>query len=178
MADTRSNSPASSGPPSGPSRGSDRPRDDAAALVRTIQKDVAHRERARKAPSGAGRKRRWQIALLIALAANVYVWVGRPAWIVGDPPGVQTAAEEEGVLRFRMYVQGQRIETFRREHGELPERLEETGPPLEGMRYQRTGPTSWELLGESGGVQLLLRSSQPMAEFLGSYQEPLGVNGR
>ncbi len=173
-------SPRSSGEdgsPRGEAALSRRP-EDVASLVRTIQKDAAEREQVRRTPSPRGRQSRWwYFALVFTLGANLYVWIGQPDWVVGAPTGPQTAAEEEGILRFRMYVQGQRVEAYWRENGAFPERLEDTGEPLEGMRYQRTGPDSWELLGEMGQAGLILRSSMSMGEFIGNYQEPLGVDG-
>jgi len=169
-------------PPKPPSDGAappSRPPEDVAALVRTIQKDVA--EKAQLPPGSSMRRKTgpaWYVLLVLAAVANGYLWIGRPAWIVGESAGIQTPEQEEGVLRFRMYIQGQRIEAYRQQHGELPTTLAETGPPLPGMRYQVTGPDSWELLGEAGQSRLILHSSQPMGEFLGNYQGTLGIDGQ
>lgn len=172
---------AGKGGPTGPggTPGAAPRKDDVASLVRTIQKDVAQREEAmRVSVHDRYRSKWWYAALVLAIAGNLYIWIGRPTWIVGDSLEPATALEAEGILRFRMYVQGQRIENYRRQNGVLPARLEETGTPIEGMRYQQTGPESWELLGVSGPVSLILRSSQPMAEFLGEYQAALEADGQ
>ncbi|MSR23353.1 MAG: hypothetical protein EXR92_07415 [Gemmatimonadetes bacterium] len=146
--------------------------------MRTIQKDAPAREQVRKKTTRAERTRVWYAVLVVVLAANLYIWIARPAWIMGPLSGPQTREAQEGVVRFRMYVQAQRIEKYKREHGgALPERLEETGEPLEGMRYQRIGPDSWELMGELGQAGLILRSDMSMPEFLGKYLDPLRVNG-
>jgi hypothetical protein len=115
------------------------------------------------------------VSIVAGVVLNAYIWVGQPAWLVGESPAPATAAEREQALRLQMYVQGQQIEAFRRERGELPGRLEEIGPPQPGIRYQQAGPRSWELLGESGQLRLILRSSQPMEEFLGPYERLLGL---
>jgi len=134
-------------------------------LVRTIQGDLA-----RSSPrSGAGKKDRSPallVFLILAVLANAYVWIGQPAWIMGERAGISSVEEAEGVLRFRMYVQAQRIQGYVQRHGSLPERLDQTGDPFEGIRYQRTGPDSWELVGELQGARLVLPSSMPIREFL------------
>jgi hypothetical protein len=163
-----------------PAGGAPQPRkaEDVASLVRTIQRDVAQKEQTMRSSGQRERSKWWYAALILAITGNLYIWIGRPSWIVGDSVGPPTEEEEDGMLRFRMYLQGQRIETYTRANGTIPARLEDTGVPLEGMRYQQTGPQSWELLGEYGDAVLILRSSQPMAEFLRDYHESLEVDGQ
>lgn len=152
-------------PPSG--------RDEAAALVRTIQMNAADKARSQQAPRAQKpRSPLLYVILVLAAFANAYVWIAKPEWLVGDASQLDSPSEREGVLRFRMYVQGQRIEAYLRENGVLPDRLEQTGPPFDGMRYQRTSPTSWELMGELDDAQLLLRSSESMTDFLAESQRP------
>jgi len=167
-----SESPSSSSPPS-PSG-----REEAAALIRTIQMTAAEKARTQKNGKGPGRRSPiLYILLLLAAAGNAYLWIGRPAWLVGDRATAAPPEEQEGVLRFRMYVQAQRIESYRIERGSLPDRLEDTGVPYEGMQYRRTGPASWELMGTLGGASLLLRSSQSINDFLGGTGEAQGATG-
>jgi hypothetical protein len=146
-------------------------------LVRSIQRSAAEKAKARQEQDGDKRRSRiWYIVLVVVALANAYVWTDRPEWLVGNVSQLDTAAEREGVLRFRMYVQGQRIEAYRRETGVLPDGLDLTGAPFEGMRYQRTGPASWELMGELEDVRLLLRSSQSMSDFLAETEVSSDAN--
>lgn len=144
-------------------------KDEAAALVRTIQMNAAEKARTsqeqekKKPPSKA-----LYLLLVLFAAANAYVWIAQPVWLVGNVSQLDTPVERDGVLRFRMYVQGQRIEAYRRENGVLPDRLEQTGAPFEGMSYQRVGPNSWELMGVLQDTRLLLRSTDSLSDFLAS----------
>lgn len=148
--------------------------DDIASLIRDIHQDAVKKEEIRSKPMVRQRaKWPWYVALVLAAIGNVYLWVGQPAWLVGERPGPLTVEREEGILRFQMYVQAQRIEAFRTQFGRLPSTLEETGDPFPGMSYRVTGPSSWELLGVSDRARLVLLSSQPIHEFLGNYQEAL-----
>jgi hypothetical protein len=106
------------------------------------------------------------VVLAILVLANVWIWVAQPTWIFGDRDGISSVEEAEGLLRFRMYVQAQRIGAFERQHDRLPENLAETGEPFEGIRYVRTGDGGWELIGEFREARLTLPSSMPIAEFL------------
>jgi hypothetical protein len=123
------------------------------------------------------RSKAWYVVLVLVALANAYVWIAQPVWLVGNVSQLDTPAEREGVLRFRMYVQAQRIEAFRRENGTLPERLNQTGVPFEGISYQRTGPASWELMGELQDIQLLLRSTDSPTEFLAESRGAAATNG-
>ncbi len=154
--------------------GDGRRKDDIASLVRDIHQDAVRKEEIRSTPMVRQRVRwPWYLALALAAVGNVYLWVGQPAWLVGERAAPMTPEREEGILRFQMYVQAQRIEAFRTQHGRLPQTLEETGEPFPGMSYRVTGPGSWELLGVSDRARLVLLSSQPIEEFLGNYQEAL-----
>lgn len=146
-----------------------------AKLLKTIQKEAEEREFVRLQPGPPPRNPVWYGVLVLALVLNAWIWIDRPAWLVGEPPAPVPEARQERALRLHMYVQGQRIEAYRRQHGEPPDSLEQAGPPLEGMRYQRSGPRSWELLGESGSLRVILRGSQDMEEFLGPYEDLLGL---
>jgi hypothetical protein len=156
------NRPTDPEPGGGPGR-----RHEVDDLVRTIQSDAV-RKQAPKEPRGP-RKRSPLLygALTVLVLGNAYIWIAQPAWITGGS-GITTVEEAEGLLRFRMYVQAQRIQAYQRQHGTLPESLDQTGEPFEGITYRRTGPDSWELEGELQGARLVLPSSMPIQEFVES----------
>lgn len=139
-------------------------------LVETIRNETRERSGGQRAGKGSGKRgirpRLLYVLLVLAVVGNAYFWIGQPAWLTGDGSGVSTVEEAEGLLRFRMYVQAQRIHAFQREHGTPPVRLEETGTPFDGIRYERTGPDSWRLVGELRGAQLLLTSDMAIRDFL------------
>lgn len=146
-----------------------------AELLRTIQQDAEEREFVRLDPGPPPRSRIWYLALALAVVLNLWIWIDRPPWLVGATPAPVPEAQREQALRFQMYLQGQRVEAFRIDNGDLPGSLEEAGPPVPGIRYQRSGLRSWEILGESESLRLILRGSQEMDEFLGPYETLLGL---
>jgi len=162
--------------PSAPGRRSrsDRARE-VAQLLRTIQQEAEEKEFIRLDPGPPPRSPVWYLVLVLGVVLNLWVWIDQPAWLVGSSPAPRSEVEEERALRFQMFIQGQQIEAHRTNTGELPGSLAELGGPLPGMRYQRSGARSWELLGESGQLRLILRGSQPMEEFVGSYEPLLGL---
>jgi hypothetical protein len=119
-------------------------------------------------PSTGRKQPRGNLYVILALliAVNVWIWVAQPTWIMGESGGITTLEVAEGLLRFRMYVQAQRIHALERQHHRLPETLAETGEPVEGIRYVRTGDGEWELIGELRRAHLTLSSTTPMADFL------------
>lgn len=161
-------------PPRRPPSAADRAKE-VAELLRTIQQDAEEREFVRLDPGPPPRSPIWYLALALAVVLNLWIWIDRPAWLVGATPTQVAELQREQALRFQMYLQGQRIEAFRVDNGDLPGSLEEAGPPVPGIRYQRSGLRSWEILGESEGLRLILRGSQEMDEFLGPYETLLGL---
>ena len=134
-------------------------------LVRTIQSDATRKQTGSKSQGPRKRSPLLYGALAVLVLANAYVWIAQPAWVTGGS-GITTVEEAEGLLRFRMYVQAQRIQAYQRQHGTLPESLDQTGEPFEGITYRRTGSDSWELVGELHGARLVLPSSMPIQEFV------------
>lgn len=161
-------------PPSseGSGGGTDRRRE-VDELVRTIHTDASRKEP--PPPSGSGSRRPSPVhyaVLLILVALTVWAWIARPAWLTGGDSGVETVAEAEGLLRFRLFVQGQRIRAYEARTGRLPESLEEAGVEYEGIEYRRTGPDDWELVGTLGDARLVLTSAMPIEEFLAEGDNP------
>lgn len=114
----------------------------------------------------------WAVAALAVLA--LWLWVFPPAFLRVQPPPPQPVVAQESALRIAMYAQAQRIRAFREETGRLPDRLEETGPPLPGMTYRRLAPGLFQLTGETRDVRLTYRSDLPLDEFLASGAGPGG----
>ncbi len=141
----------------------DRDQESVSDLVHEIQSSA--QEKAQGSEARKGRKRTPNLlygALAILLLANAYLWLIQPGWLsfTDDGPSV------EDTLRFQMYVQAQRIQAYERTEGTLPDDLEDTGTPFEGLEYRVTGPASWELEGEANGVQLTLTSATPLEAFM------------
>lgn len=137
--------------------------------VRSLLQDLdAQVKKPPPEPTRGRRRHRGSLYVILGILvlAGAWIWIAQPSWIVGDRGGIRTVEEAEGLLRFRMYVQAQRIHAFQREHDRLPETLADTGEPFEGIRYVRTGDGGWELIGELRGARLTLSSDMSIAEFL------------
>ncbi len=138
-----------------------------AARSRALEEAERQRARERRPPY-------WPVVVLALITA--WIWLFPPASLRLDPPEPQPVAQEEAALRFTMYVQAQRIKAFRMEHGRLPERLEEAGPPLPGMRYTVLHADLYQLTGETDRVTLTYRSDLPLQEFVGSGADVIDEN--
>lgn len=130
------------------------------------QKAQLERDRAREASLRAPRRRRgtgWLVGVLTAIA--VWLWLVPPAPLRIEPPPPQPVAEEEEALRFIMSIQARRLEAFRRVSGRYPSSLEETGPPLPGVRYARLHDDLYQITGTTDRLTLTYRSDLPLDDF-------------
>lgn len=150
---------------------------------RTLSEVLAHEERRAQARLRGSREMKKQQrglgvrhgVFLIALVATAYVWLAAPAWATIDRPEPPTPAHREASLRLAIYLQAQRIEMYRTENGHLPETLDETGPPLPGIRYTRTPRGTYHLDGRNDTLALFYSSSSltSLSEFLAEGEELL-----
>lgn len=104
---------------------------------------------------------------LLVLIGTAYVFSGGPLWLQPPPPPPSTA-HLEASLRLSLYLEGQRIESFRRSEGRLPETLAEIGGGIPEIRYSRTDRGTFHLVGITDARTLFYSSSlsQTPAEFL------------
>lgn len=122
-------------------------------------------------------RRHFRIKGILAVALSVfmtYLWFGNPSWLprFGEPDPPREF--QDASVRFAMYLQAQRIEQFRLRTGRLPRNLEEAGPIVELLHYERDGSGGFRLVTNYGGAHLVLKSSDPVESFLGDL-EPLGL---
>lgn len=113
----------------------------------------------------------WVAASLLLITA--WLWLWPPAILRLDPPPPQPIEREESALRFAIYLQAQRLKSYRQEEGEYPLRLEEAGPPLPAMRYLRLAPQLYQLSAGTDRIILTYRSDLPLSEFVGSGAQVL-----
>jgi hypothetical protein len=104
----------------------------------------------------------WLIAL-----AGVTLLVVRPGWfgLVKHP---ETAIERDANIRLSLYMAGRQLEAYQKRTGGFPERLEEAGRTVPGIRYQRTPDGGYEMRLSRGGQLVLLTSRDSLSAFLGS----------
>ena len=99
---------------------------------------------------------------------GAWVAVARPPWIFDRGMPVENAAMQDASLRLAMVMQFQRIERYREANRRLPASLSDVGPPMQGITYERAGSDQFVLRGRNDGVSLVLRSTDPVREFVGS----------
>ena len=117
-------------------------------------------------------RRKWPLhpvavlSLVILLSVAAYLAVSRPAWLFdrGMPP--ESVAIQEASLRLAMAQQYQRVERFRQQHGRLPDGIAETGHPLQGVTYEKSGSDQYVLRGTNGSISLILRSTDSVRAFV------------
>ncbi|MFW5947177.1 MAG: hypothetical protein ACOCUW_01685 [Gemmatimonadota bacterium] len=112
-----------------------------------------------------GRRPYWPLAVLLAVAA--WLWLFPPAFLRIEPPPPPSIEQEEQALRLTMYLQVRRIRAFAEETGRLPETLDQAGPPLPGMEYALLQPGLYQLTGVTDRLTLTYRSDLPLRDFAG-----------
>jgi hypothetical protein len=142
------------------------------ALLEVLQRR-AHQEARDRALEAQERVRRseratpyWLIVVLALISA--WLWLMPPSFLRVEASPPPPVAEEETTLRWVIYLQVQRIKAYEAEKERLPDRLEEAGQPLPGMRYVKLAPTLYQLTGATDRVVLTYRSDLPLVAFVGS----------
>ncbi len=134
----------------------------AAVLKHAAAKDAAARDKPRPK-----KQPKWMLPLGINLAVfAVYLLIAPPAWVNVHPIEGPPPAQQEKSLRLAMYLQAQRIEAYRLQHGALPDSLPEAGSVTPGVSYNRIGG-SYQLVGTNGKATLEYDSSQSLQDFVG-----------
>lgn len=126
-------------------------------------------ERERRRSRGLGVR---HAVFLLVLIGTVYVFSGGPLWLQPPPPPPPTAGHLDASLRLALYLEGQRVESFRRREGRLPESLAEVGGAAPAIRYSKTDRGTFHLAGITETRTLFYSSSlaQTPAEFLGGAE--------
>ncbi len=117
--------------------------------------------------------------LLLALAVVVIgaIAVVQPPWVPWADRFDAKPEVEDASLRLAIGLEAQRIVRFRRVHGALPERIEETGVPIPGIEYVKNGD-SYLLRGTHGAAALTYRSTDSLRAFVGHSYDVLLRRGK
>ena len=116
--------------------------------------------------------------LALTVAFSLYALLTRPAWLQTPPPPPDTPAIQEANLRIVMYTQAMRVERFVTEHSRLPTTLAEANAAAAGTRIEPLDHNAFVLHGTTGAVELTLRSTDVLRDFLGNSFEVLAARGR
>jgi len=144
---------------------------EAADAVAAVLKHAAEHDKAAREKPKKKKQPKWMLPLGVNLAVfAVYLLIAPPAWrgwVTVNPIEGPTPQIRRDGLRTAMYLQAQRIEQYRIDHGALPETLADAGSPIPGVEYHRQGKT-YQLVGTSGQAALVYDSSESLADFGGS----------
>ena len=147
-----------------------RPQSSRSALAEAYEKAVQS-EAEKKALRLAVQKKKFRtrVALLggawIVIAACVLAVALYPEWFgLGDV--VETTAERDANLRLTLYVAGQQLARYKKDHGAYPDRLEEAGKFSPGLVYVKTPDGGYTLKLSRGTERVTLSSSDSLGEFL------------
>lgn len=113
------------------------------------------------------------LAVLVAMFALAW-WKGND-WLGPVLPSKPTISQVDGVLRLSLYLQVQRIKAFEQRTGHLPGRLDEVGPALPGILYEKLDARTYRITGRNGDVTLTYRSDQPIGKLLDASVSRLGL---
>jgi hypothetical protein len=140
------------------------------AFDEVIRADVERRGQ----PSGRRSKRRWPIhpvavaCLVIWAVTGAYLISTRPSWLFDRGMPTESPAIQEASLRLAMAMKAEQIERFRqRQGGRLPATIDEVGPVIRGISYERVG-NDFVLRGVNGSASLMLKSTDPIRAFVGN----------
>lgn len=142
-----------------------------AALVAVLREQTekaeveAHARKVRARRQGFGLR---HLALGIATAISMWIWVSPPGALRLAPPGPPPVEAEEATLRLVMYFQAQKIEQYLLDTGRVPLALGDAGPAFRGMEYIRLTNSDYRILGRTGRVTLSYSSVEALDTFVGA----------
>lgn len=141
----------------------------ARALAAVLRDQEERAQAAREAEAHRLRRERIRRGVLLGTwIAVAYIWIGSPSWLREPPPPQPSVLDEVRALRVDLFLQSQKIEAYRKDHGRLPWVLPEAGPPFPGLVYRRKDSRSYELEGRTERVRLRYESESPPLDFVGS----------
>jgi len=141
---------------------------EAADAVHAVLQHAADRDQAAHQTTGPKKQPKWMLPLGINLGVfAVYLLIAPPAWVVVSPLEAPPVEEQLEDLRLAMYMQAQRVESYRQQNGRLPTELVEAGSPVPGVEYNVIGIGRYQLVATVGGEALIYDSSDSAAEWVG-----------
>jgi hypothetical protein len=145
------------------------------ALLEVMQQHADATRKSQRLPGPEERGRgRVVVLILLVLAFVALLWQG-DSWLGPKPPPAETPRQVENALRLGMYLQAERIKAYRIHTGQLPDKLDDAGPPVPGIRYHKLDDGTYEINGRNGPVTLTYRSDQPAVRLIGDAINQIGI---
>lgn len=145
-----------------------------ADAVAAVLKHAAERDKAVKTKAPRKPPPKWLLPLGIQLSViALYLLVLPPKWVTVNPIQVQDPTVAVQQLRLAMWLQAQRVDAYRLEHGRLPEQLADAGSTIEGVEYHRQGMSEYQLVATVGEEALVYDSTESPEDFVGTAANKL-----
>lgn len=132
----------------------------AEALAHAEARDLSYR------PPASAPPMRWKGAAASAgMLLGAVLLIAPPAWLRGEPaPSVPREARELGAL-MTLHIQALEIEAYRQRYQRLPDRLDDLGAELPGLRFVRSNDRVYQLVAYGpDGRAVVYDSTHPAPE--------------
>ena len=131
----------------------------AADAVAAVLKHAAEKDRAAHERAAPKKQPKWMLPLGVNLGVlAVYLLIAPPDWVVMNPVQPPDLAAQTESTQSALWLQAQRIESYRQQNGRLPDQLADAGSPVAGVEYVRQGD-QFQLIAMVGDVPVVWDSS-------------------
>jgi hypothetical protein len=115
------------------------------------------------------------LLLLSLLLLNAYMWFGRPGFLDYHTPPTPPLDYYESSWRVSVWLQRQRIEEYRKEHGHVPASARQAGPPVHGVDYKPLEEKQYVLSAGAGQHAVVYHSTDSIGVFVGRSLMQMGL---
>lgn len=145
-----------------------------ADTLKAVLDHAAERAVAAKQKTTGKKQPKWMLLLGPNLGVlALYLLIAPPSIIVMSPLEAPPPEEQIQGLRLAMFLQATRIESYRRDNGQLPASLADAGSPTPGVEYSVVG-SSYLLVGTAGNEAMTYDSaSQSPQDWVGGVADRL-----
>jgi hypothetical protein len=113
------------------------------------------------------------LTMLLTWSLIAWIWFSQPAFLFGPRVAAEVSpATQEASLRFALYLERSRVDSYRQRQGRLPTDLSVTGPVEDGVSMVRAGE-GYDLIGRRGILELRLTDRMNADSFLGTSLDVL-----
>ena len=127
-------------------------------------------------PGESGGQRTLLVLSLVLLGFTAYAYVSKPEFIFGADPSRVSEVRRDANVRFTMYLLSRRVEAHKKKSNRYPDDLSAIIGAPQGVTYARLSDDVFELRAKEGTKEIVFRSDEAAARFLG--QSPKVLSGR
>ena len=147
-----------------------RPQSSRSALADAYERAVKS-EAEKRAQSLIVQRKRFRMRAMLLGSAWVFI-AGCAALVALHPEwfnleqAVETSSERDANVRLTLYIAGQQLAAYRKQHGVYPDRLADLGAVTPGIAYVKTPDGGYILKMSRGPDRLTLTSNDSLSDFL------------